>query len=255
MHAAPMASRAKTKKHTSKVTTGTFPARWLQQLIPRSSRRSGFLSPSSARCESIVANLTPASRRLVPAFRSSCTRAASSLANFGKKRALANSKFQCRLRFEVPVTDWPQILQELQIGGTGTTWLRRPHRMHSSVASKRPSHPAPNVRDDRERPSQRVRNAQDSAGDLGARSTATDWHDGQIKVRLANRVKCQANGPVVPGRCTSICAFSPPWPISKPSDELKPARHVMVDQGGGTDRIDRLAPITEIPSFAEVLWY
>jgi hypothetical protein len=41
----------------------------------------------------------------------------------------------------------------------------------------------------------------------------------------------------------------------KPSDELKPARHVMVDQGGGTDRIDRLAPITEIPSFAEVLWY
>ena len=43
------------------------------------------------------------------------------------------------------------------------------------------------------RPSQRVWNAQDSAGDLGARSTATDWHDGQIEVRLANRVKCRAN--------------------------------------------------------------
>jgi hypothetical protein len=157
MHVAPMASRAKTKKHTSKVTTGTpkhagIPCAMALTLIPRSSRRSGFLSPSSARCESIVANLTPASRRLVPAFRSSCTRAASSLANFGKERALANSKFQCRLRFEVPVTDWPQILQELQIGGTGTTWLRRTHRMHSSVASKRPSHPAPNVRDDREAP-------------------------------------------------------------------------------------------------------
>jgi hypothetical protein len=60
------------------------------------------------------------------------------------------------------------------------------------------------------RPSQRVRNAQDSAGDLGVRSTATDWHDGQIKVRLANRVNCAANGLVVPGRRTSICAFSPP---------------------------------------------
>ena len=48
-------------------------------------------------------------------------------------------------------------------------------------------------RDAKHRRQQRVRNAQDSAGDLGARSTATDWHDGQIKVRLANRVKCRAN--------------------------------------------------------------
>jgi hypothetical protein len=39
-------------------------------------------------------------------------------------------------------------------------------------------------RDAKHRRQQRVRNAQDSAGDLGARSTATDWHDGQIKVRF-----------------------------------------------------------------------
>jgi len=101
-----------------------------------------FLPPSSARCESTVANLTPASGRLVPAFRSSSTRAAPSFTNFGKLRALANSKFQCRLRFEVSVADSPQPSQKLQIGGTGTTRLRRPRslpfvRRHgASIASR-----------------------------------------------------------------------------------------------------------------------
>src|SRR5438552_16991084 len=44
----------------------------------------------------------------------------------------------------------------------------------------RPSHPAPNVRDDREPPLLRVRDSADVAVDLGSRSTipsATDWHD------------------------------------------------------------------------------
>src|ERR1700722_10287457 len=47
----------------------------------------------------------------------------------------------------------------------------------------RPSHPAPNVRDDRETPLMWARNGADSAGDLGKRSTAAHWHDGQITCR------------------------------------------------------------------------
>jgi len=47
----------------------------------------------------------------------------------------------------------------------------------------RPSHPAPNVRDDRETPLMRARDVADSAGDLGRRSTAAHWHDGQITCR------------------------------------------------------------------------
>jgi hypothetical protein len=34
--------------------------------------------------------------------------------------------FQCRFRFEVPVMNPLQTPQELQIGGAGTTRLRRP---------------------------------------------------------------------------------------------------------------------------------
>ena len=47
----------------------------------------------------------------------------------------------------------------------------------------RPSHPQPNVRDDREPPLLWKRDKRDEATDLGVRSmreTATDWHDGQI---------------------------------------------------------------------------
>jgi hypothetical protein len=51
----------------------------------------------------------------------------------------------------------------------------------------RPSHPAPNTRDDREAPLSRARNGADHGSDLGSKSnkfpkiiTATDWHDGQI---------------------------------------------------------------------------
>ncbi len=47
----------------------------------------------------------------------------------------------------------------------------------------RPSHPIPNVRDDREPPLYGERDERKKATDLGVRSmreTATDWHDGQI---------------------------------------------------------------------------
>src|ERR1700737_3835606 len=47
---------------------------------------------------------------------------------------------------------------------------------------KRPSHPAPNARDDRDTPLLRGRDARDVAADLGVRSmtpNAADWHDGQ----------------------------------------------------------------------------
>ena len=77
-------------------------------------------------CKSSSAGLAPAKGRLVPAFRSSWAIAEPPLTNFGRQRALANSRFQCRFRFEVPGMDSQQSLQELQIGGTGTTRLRRP---------------------------------------------------------------------------------------------------------------------------------
>ena len=77
-------------------------------------------------CKSSSAGLAPAKGRLVPAFRSSWAIAEPPVTNFGRQRALANSRFQCRFRFEVPGMDSQQSLQELQIGGTGTTRLRRP---------------------------------------------------------------------------------------------------------------------------------
>ncbi len=44
----------------------------------------------------------------------------------------------------------------------------------------RPSHPVPNVRDDREPPLFSGTRRTKKATDLGVRSTAADWHDGQI---------------------------------------------------------------------------
>src|ERR1700733_8679360 len=61
----------------------------------------------------------------------------------------------------------------------------------------RPSHPAPNVRDDRETPLMRARDVADSAGDLGRRSTAAHWHDGQITCRALTVGQGHA---VIPGR-------------------------------------------------------
>jgi hypothetical protein len=60
----------------------------------------------------------------------------------------------------------------------------------------RPSHPAPNVCDDRETPLMWARDGADSAGDLGRRSTAAHWHDGQITCRAVTL--CQGH-PVIPG--------------------------------------------------------
>jgi hypothetical protein len=58
-----------------------------------------------------------------------------------------------------------------------------------SCANPRPSHPAPNVRDDRETPLMWARDVFDSASDFSARSTAAHWHDGQITPRSENHVK------------------------------------------------------------------
>jgi len=52
-----------------------------------------------------------------------------------------------------------------------------------ALGDVRPSHPIPNVRDDREPPLLWERDKRKEATDLGVRSmreTATDWHDGQI---------------------------------------------------------------------------
>jgi hypothetical protein len=65
-HPQPCVQKIKARKQ---VTTGSpkqsgIPRAMVLRLIPRSPRRSGFLSPSSARLrESILADLTPASRR------------------------------------------------------------------------------------------------------------------------------------------------------------------------------------------------
>src|SRR5271156_77761 len=69
----------------------------------------------------------------------------------------------------------------------------------SSASHQRPSHPAPNVRDDRETPLMWARDVADSAGDLGVRSTAAHWHDGQITCQaLAAR---QGNAVISGARC------------------------------------------------------
>jgi hypothetical protein len=60
------------------------------------------------------------------------------------------------------------------------------------TALLRPSHPVPNVRDDRETPLLRARDGAGCAGDLGVRSMtpcAADWHDGRIGVLGVNSVK------------------------------------------------------------------
>ena len=66
----------------------------------------------------------------------------------------------------------------------------------------RPSHPAPNVRDDREPPLLRERDKQNVATDLGSRSTAAHWHDGQIGLRCARLSSRQTL--VIPGRRASV---------------------------------------------------
>src|SRR5579864_9160448 len=65
--------------------------------------------------------------------------------------------------------------------------------MHSSDAAKRPSHPAPNTRDDREAP---LLERRGTRGNLPvicpssqAKLPATFWHDGQITCRAQNAVK------------------------------------------------------------------
>jgi hypothetical protein len=62
---------------------------------------------------------------------------------------------------------------------------------HSSDDAPRPSHPAPNVRDDREASLLSSARPQEKATDLGGRSTrrlAADWHDGQSHFAYASDI-------------------------------------------------------------------
>src|SRR6266436_8052976 len=70
----------------------------------------------------------------------------------------------------------------------------------------RPSHPAPNVRDDREPPLLRERDGRKEATDLGAGSTVAHWHDGQ-------------NPPVL----VASLADGLSWPVRRPAPGVRPA--------------------------------
>jgi hypothetical protein len=107
--------------------------------------------------QSIVTRLMPASRHLLPAFRSSCGICGPTFTNFGKLRATATFDSSAAYDFEVPVRQSRRTRRNFKIGGTGTTRLRRPPRARSSVAPRRPSLPALNVRDDRETPLEKGR--------------------------------------------------------------------------------------------------
>ena len=90
---------------------------------------------------------------LVPfAFRSSWAIAEPPFTNFGRQRALANSRFQCRFRFEVPVRTRGNLRRNFKSAALvpHDFALRAQHR--SSVDVPRPSHPALYTRDDREAP-------------------------------------------------------------------------------------------------------
>jgi hypothetical protein len=150
---APAASRAKMKKHTSKVTTGSLDnagipcASGFNSLLRALFGDRAFLSPSPRNAKH-CRELTSASRRQ-------------------------------------DHTASPSAISA-----------------HSSRAPSRPPHPAPNVRDDRETPLFVRQDDAKCEGDLGSRSTATQWHDGQITFTLRKRVKCQANAAssVIPRR-------------------------------------------------------
>jgi hypothetical protein len=101
---------------------------------------------------SIVTRLISASGYLLPAFRSSSGIRGPSLTNFGKPRPTENFDSSAAYDFEVPKDRCGEIKKNFKIGGAGTTRLRRPRYARSSGAQPRPSHPAPNVRDDREAP-------------------------------------------------------------------------------------------------------
>ena len=65
------------------------------------------------------------------------------------------------------------------------TRLHRPRQAGSSAVPSRPSHPAPNVRDDRETPLFKgcgtARNVTLIWGSVQCYADAADWHDGQIR--------------------------------------------------------------------------
>jgi hypothetical protein len=99
--------------------------------------------------QSIVANLTPASGRLVPAFQSSFTFAAPSLTNLGKQRALANLKFRCGFRFEVPVRTRGNLRIDFKSAALVPHEFAVRSRRHSSSDAVTSITSRTNVRDDR----------------------------------------------------------------------------------------------------------
>jgi hypothetical protein len=144
---APAASRASERKYASfshHGHTGTgpaFPARWfygfLRALPGERFRRPGFLTPSLA---AISASLTPASGRLLPAFRSSCATCGLTFTNFGKQRAVAT--------FLIPVP--PSILKFLSgfaaySIGTSRSAALVPHGFVACGTAFRPARHAPDA--------------------------------------------------------------------------------------------------------------
>ena len=123
----------------------------------------GFLVPVALWI--IPQSLTPASGRLLPAFRSSCAICGPTFTNFGKPRQqqLFDSSAACD--FEVPERNRGELSRNFKIDGTGTTRLRRPRpsprkpfdglgtspaealakadQRRSSRDTPRPPHPAP----------------------------------------------------------------------------------------------------------------
>src|SRR6478672_11851616 len=144
------------KKHTSVVTTVTpeTPGTPRAMVLTAYSALSPVTGLSCHRRARIIsANLTPASGRLVPAFRSSCTLAAPPFTNFGKQRALANSK-NSSVAFDLTflVRTRGKLCRNFKSATLAPHDFAVRLKRYSSKALQRPPHPAPNVRDDRETP-------------------------------------------------------------------------------------------------------
>jgi hypothetical protein len=124
----------------------------LTAYIVRAPVRPAFVSPSLAHHRGAsLAPATRAPRARFPKLAHPCGEFL--LASFGKQGARANLAFQCRLRFEVPVLDSRQSLQELQIGGTGPTRLCRPRaNVNRRMTCRVHRIPRSTCRDDRDTP-------------------------------------------------------------------------------------------------------
>jgi hypothetical protein len=90
-----------------------------------------------------------------------------------------------------------------------TTRLHRPRPITRQLMRPRPSHPARNVRDDRDTPLSQAQDARSSAADLPDVTTgkaAAQWHDGQITRHACTR--CQHTFGGVSSRLRRFCDAS-----------------------------------------------